>query len=117
MLRPADYRHKEIFREKTLLSDKTFDRIKNGELIKPELETVMALCFGLNLGANHSFQLLNSAGFDFTNTQVPLYIVYKKLLYAHNITNIFQCNEILENLGYGLLCEKEYRSVLAKKQN
>ncbi|GHV42584.1 hypothetical protein FACS189490_11850 [Clostridia bacterium] len=108
--------YKETFRERTLLSDKTFDRIKKGELPKPELETVMAICFGLQLGAGHGTPLLRSAGFDLTDTQSPDLIAYHQLLYAHNVRDIFEANEILVDLNMKPLCEKEYRSILDGRQ-
>ena len=108
--------YKETFRERTLLSDKMFDRIKKGEVLNPEIETVMAICMGLNLGAAHGIPLLRSAGYDLTDTQSPILISYMKLLASPEVKDIFQCNEILEALNLKPLCEKEYRAVLANRQ-
>ena len=102
---------KESFRERTLLSDRTFDRIKAGKLINPDLETVMALCIGLNLGSLHSEPLLRSAGFDFTNSSIPLYMVYRVLLSTFKDHSIFECNEVLEALRLPPIRAKAYKEM------
>ena len=111
--RCCKYRHKETpkeaFRRMTLLSDKTFDRIEDGTLIKPTLETVMAICVGLDLGAVDGILLLKSAGYDFSDTQSPILIAYLTILHEHvDIDGIFDCNELLIAHGYPPLCKKEY---------
>ena len=63
-MKRCDCTLKEDFRYRTLLSDKTFDRIKSGKLKNPDIETVMALCFGLDLGVFYGDPLLRSAGYD-----------------------------------------------------
>ena len=67
--------YKELFREKTLLSDRTFDRIKAGKLLNPDIETAIAICAGLNLGVLYGVPSLKSAGIDLEQSSVPLHRV------------------------------------------
>jgi hypothetical protein len=104
--------YKEIFRERTLLSDKTFDRIKAGKLHNPGIETVMATCIGLNLGTLHGEPLLRSAGYDIANSTSPLNMVYYVLLCSYQGHSIFECNEVLESLNLPLIRGKAYKETV-----
>jgi len=108
--------YKETFRERTLLSDKMFDRIKRKEAEKPELETVLALCFGLNLTHTQSTRLLLSAGYDISQAQNPNMVVYRMMLAEHSIRSIFEANEVLVALNFEPLCKKEYYDMLETKK-
>jgi len=107
--------YKENFREKTLLSDKTFDRIKSGQLISPDLETVMAICIGLNLGIIYGESLLKSAGYDLAESTTPLHKVYHVLLCTYHERTIFEWNEVLEALGLQPIRAKAYKEIVADR--
>ena len=104
--------NKETFQQKTLLSGKMYDRIKNDNVPKPSLETAMALAIGLKLGGKSGEELLEKAGHKLTDT--PLHLTYRKLLNVCKEKGILGCNEILEHLSFPPLCEKEYRDVTPK---
>jgi hypothetical protein len=58
-----------IFKEKTLLNESIYSRIKNGQLAKPDIRTVMAICVGLDLDYFRATELLASAGHVLTSTE------------------------------------------------
>lgn len=103
--------NKSVFTEKTLLSGKTFDRIKKNELNNPTLETVMAICIGLELSPSYSEELLRLAGFTLSNS--PQQLAYKKLLHSYRGHSIYECNEVLEALGLSPLCAKAYKDMIS----
>jgi len=107
--------YKESFRERTLLSDKTFDRIKSGRLDRPDVETVIALCLGLNLGVIHSDPLLKSAGIDLTNSSVLLHRAYRLLICTFHEHSIYECNEALLAWGLPAIRAKAYKDMLSKQ--
>lgn len=104
--------YKETFREKTLLSDKTFDRIKAGRLNSPDLETVMAICIGLNLGILYGDQLLKYAGFDLAASSNKVHVVYRAMLCTYCDRDIFEWNNALSEFGFPLICAKAYREIV-----
>jgi hypothetical protein len=108
--------YKETFRERTLLSDKYFDLIKSRRLPKPDLESVMALCVGLNLGVIHGEPLLKIAGYDLASSSEPLYRVYRVLICTYHKHTIYECNEVLLALGLPPLKARAYYDMLGKKQ-
>ncbi|MCL1878387.1 MAG: helix-turn-helix transcriptional regulator [Defluviitaleaceae bacterium] len=57
-----------IFTERTLLNQSIYSRIKNGQLSKPDIRTVMAICVGLDLDYFRATELLASAGHVLTST-------------------------------------------------
>ena len=88
------------FTKKTLLSVKTYNRIKSGELVNPKFDTAMAVCIGLNLGVTYAIPLLKSAGYDLEQSSAPLHKVYHILLCTFHDRNIYEWNEILAVLGF-----------------
>ena len=88
------------FTKKTLLSVKTYNRIKSGELVNPKFDTAMAVCIGLNLGITYAIPLLKSAGFDLEQSSAPLHKVYHILLCTFHDRDIYEWNEILAVLGF-----------------
>lgn len=104
--------YKDTFIERTLLSGKTFDRIKAGELEKPSVETVMAICIGLNLGILHGEPLLRSAGYDLEKSSILLHTIYHALLCSFHDKNIFECNGLLVSVGQPPINEKAYKEML-----
>ena len=79
--------NKVVFIEKTLLSGKTYDRIKNNELNNPTLETVVAICIGLELSPTYSEEILRLAGYTLNNT--PQQLAYKKLIHSYRGHSIY----------------------------
>jgi len=99
--------NKQIFADRTLLSDAYFDRIKNNRLkTNPDIETVMAICIGLDLDGKIGEELLEKAGHKLNYSQ--LHVIYRKFLYSLKGYSIYQCNEILEAYGFKSLSKKEY---------
>jgi hypothetical protein len=99
--------NKVVFCDTTLLSDKTFDRIKAGQLPNPTLETVMQICIGLELGGVFGEQLLELAGYKLNNS--PQQLAYKKLLYSYCGHSIYECDEVLRALGLPSILPKAYK--------
>jgi hypothetical protein len=54
--------NKPAFEQKTLLSGRTYDRIRTDQLESPSIETVMAICIGFELGVEYGQQLLEITG-------------------------------------------------------
>lgn len=83
-----------VFGNKTLLSEKTLQRIRKGQLLNPSPETVMALCIGLELGIE-GILLFNAAGYNIIGSgRRDFNIYYIILSYWPNI-DIHTCNKIL----------------------
>lgn len=99
--------NKAVFCDKTLLSGKTFDRIKDNRLPNPTLETVMQICIGLELGGIYGEQLLEIAGYKLNNS--PQQLAYKKLLHSYYGHSIYECDEVLRALGLASIVPKAYR--------
>jgi hypothetical protein len=96
--------NKVVFRAKTLLSHKTYERIMSNQLPNPTLETVMAICIGLQLSIKDSELLLERAGYKLSSS--PQHLAYHKLLSAFVGHSLFECNEILEALSLSPLTTK-----------
>lgn len=103
--------NKIVFMDRTLLSDKTYDRIMKNQLPTPALETVMSVCIGLELGIVYGEELLEAAGFTLRN--MPRDIAYRKLLTTFAGHSIYECNEILEALNLPVLNAKQYQQIRA----
>jgi DNA-binding phage protein len=93
--------NKVVFCMKTHLSSKTYERIMSDELPNPALETVMAICLGLQLGIDDSERLLERAGFKLNAS--PLHLAYCKLLACRVGHDLDACNELLEALGLPII--------------
>lgn len=96
---------KKDFCKKTLLSEKTYDRIRANDLPNPALQTVMLICVGLELGGVLGEQLLELAGFKLNAQQ----LAYKKLLYSYCGHSVYECDEVLSALGIPSILPKQYR--------
>jgi len=102
--------NRQTFADKTLLSDAYFDRIKNNRLpSNPDVETVMAICIGLDLDGKLGEELLEKAGHKLNNSQ--LHVIYRKFLYSLKGRSIYQCNEILEAFGFKPLIKRNMQGV------
>ena len=93
--------NKVVFENVTQLSTSIYDRIKaydgNNEYV-PSLETVITLCMVYNLDIQMAETLLMTLGVTFKKTDKK-HNAYSLLLTKHRGKNIYECNEILEQLG------------------
>jgi hypothetical protein len=91
--------------EKSLLSPKTVQRMRNEPDHKWEMELVIAICVGLRLPPYISAPLLEKAGHRIKADEKN--ITYAHLLATHYESPIFEFNEYLEAVGYPPLSGKE----------
>jgi len=96
------------FCNRTLLSEKTYERLRNNDIPNPNLQTVMQICVGFNLGGVLGEQLLELAGYKLT----PQQLAYKKILHSFSEHSIFECDEVLTALGIPSILPKQYRTVV-----
>lgn len=90
--------NKASFCKKTLLSERTFERIKSNSLSKnPRPETVMKVCIGLDLGLEYGESLFEKAGYKLEGSD--LFLAYKNILLSCKSYSIYECDEILELLN------------------
>jgi len=95
----------EKLAEKALLHPRSIQRMRNEPNYTHKLETVIAICIGLQLYPKISLELLDSSGFALKNTE-------KDILYFHIIktrykSTIHECNELLTAAGYPILTGDE----------
>lgn len=95
----------EQLAEKALISSKTIQRMRNDPDHKNDLETVIAVCIGLQLPPYISDPFIEKAG-------LKLKVGEKGITYAHLLTTLYQnpiheFNEYLEVAGYPPLSGKE----------
>jgi len=86
---------REKLEEKSYISAQTIKEIENNEDRGYSLETIIALCIGMNLPPDFSFDLLRMAGFNIENNdnkKNTIYCFILRNLYKENIDYI---NEIL----------------------
>ena len=99
---------KASFCKKTLLSERTFERIKSNSLSKnPRPETVMKICIGLALGFEYGESLFEKAGYKLEGSD--LFLAYKNILLSCKSYSIYECDEILEILGLPVLVKGTLR--------
>jgi hypothetical protein len=101
--------NRAAFREKTLLSYKTYARIMANQIPNPTLETVMALCIGLRLDSMDSEHLLERAGYRLNSSM--RHLAYHMLLSDSAGRSVAECNEMLESLGFAPLTVKRRSNV------
>ncbi|WP_302683485.1 helix-turn-helix domain-containing protein [Adlercreutzia sp.] len=93
---------KSEFCRRTLLSEKTYERIKYGQLAdRPKPETVMQFCVGLGLSLEESENLFNAAGYYLGGCK--LHEAYRELLSMNDSLTIYECNDVLRHLELPLL--------------
>ena len=66
-----------------------------------KLETVIAICIGLQLYPKISLEMLGLAGISLTNTERDM--LYYKILNTRYKSSIHECNELLSAAGYPVL--------------
>ena len=100
--------NKITFRARTMLSSKTYDRIwMNDMRSMPKPETVMQICLGLNLGIEYGEPLFEKAGYKLDSSE--LLLTYRVILLSCKNIDIYECNEILRNLGLPILGKRFLR--------
>jgi len=85
----------EQMEERTLISERTIREYRRNPESKPTLQSVLALCIGLNLHPLFAFDLLSKAGYN-TNTFVGPNFIYSYLIHNHHNENIHLWNIKLE---------------------
>jgi len=95
----------EQLAEKALLNPKTIQRMRTDQNYQCELETVIALCVGLQLPPYISTPFIERAGLKIKMGERDL--TYAHLLATHYKCPIFEFNEYLEAVGYPPLSGKE----------
>lgn len=71
---------RELLEERTGISSNTIKEIETNKKRGYSLETVVALCVGMNLPPDFSFELLRKAGYDIENSSNQLNCLYKFIL-------------------------------------
>jgi len=99
------YTRKE-FCEKTLLSEKMYERLRDDQVPRPSIETVMLICIGLDLGGVLGEQLLDLAEIRLTKERWG----YRKVLYECRGASVYECDEILTTLGFPSILPKQIRT-------
>lgn len=94
----------ERLAETSAISPKTIQRLRNQTDYNTTLETVIAICIGLNLPPVLSQALIEKSGYMLKNTETHL--TYRFLLDGCYSYSIFECNEMLASLKISPLGEK-----------
>jgi hypothetical protein len=102
--------NRAVLRQKTLLADKTIQRIKNDDSYKPDMDTVMALCVGLQIDFTESERLFAAAGYSLDGP--PRNRIFRKILLSYHGHDIFSCNEALIELEEKPICKGTYRETI-----
>lgn len=95
----------EHMEERTLISERTIRDYRSKPESKPTLQSVLALCIGLNLYPLFAFDLLSKAGYNM-NTFVGPNFIYSYLIYNHFNETIHQWNDKLEKANMDPLPSK-----------
>lgn len=88
----------EKMEERTGISARMIQDYRKKKDTKPSLQSVLALCIGLNLHPDFSYDLIGKAGYNiFTGREE--YIIYRYLINNHHMESIFMWNEKLRDAG------------------
>ena len=88
----------EKMEERTGISSRMIQDYRNKKDAKPTLQSVLALCIGLNLHPSFSYDLINKAGYNIMAANEE-YLIYRYLIEHHHMENIFMWNEKLQDAG------------------
>lgn len=88
----------EKLEERTGISSRMLQDYRNKKDAKPTLQSVLALCIGLNLHPSFSYDLIAKAGYNIM-TASEEFLVYQYLIDNHHMENIFMWNEKLRDAG------------------
>ncbi|MGX6991563.1 helix-turn-helix domain-containing protein [Pseudolactococcus reticulitermitis] len=84
----------EELSEQTLLAPETISRMRNRNVSKPNLKSVVAICVGLELPTHLSHKLIELAGHSLRLTIID-HQFYELILNSCTAESIYYCNEIL----------------------
>lgn len=90
---------------RTLISERTIREYRSNPESKPILQSVLALCIGLNLHPQFAMDLLNKAGYNMS-AFVGINFIYSYLIYNHHNENIHLWNEKLKKANMDPLPRK-----------
>ncbi|WP_259743911.1 helix-turn-helix transcriptional regulator [Lactococcus lactis] len=88
--------------DESLLSKKSISEIRTGKVKKPRIETLIALCVGMNLPPLVSRRFIETAGIKL-NPSDRQQLVYEIILDGCSSLSIYQCNKILRKNGFAPL--------------
>lgn len=88
----------EKMEERTGISSRMIQDYRNKRDSKPTLQSVLALCIGLNLQPAFSYDLIAKAGHNIMIASEE-FLVYRYLIDNHHMENIFMWNEKLQDAG------------------
>ena len=84
--------------ERTGISSRMIQDYRNKKDAKPTLQSVLALCIGLNLHPSFSYDLITKAGYNIMAASEE-YLIYRYLIDNHHMENIYMWNEKLRDAG------------------
>lgn len=88
----------EKMEERTGISSRMIQDYRNKKDAKPTLQSVLALCIGLNLHPSFSYDLINKAGYNIMVANEE-YLIYRYLIDNHHMENIYMWNAKLQDAG------------------
>lgn len=88
----------EKMEERTGISSRMIQDYRNKKDVKPTLQSVLALCIGLNLHPSFSYDLIAKAGYNIM-TASEEFLIYRYLIDNHHMENIYMWNEKLQEAG------------------
>ncbi len=86
-LRECSGKTREKLEENSHISVQTIKEIETNNSRGYSLETIIALCIGMHLPPEFSFELLNSAGFTIENNSTE-----KNCIYCFILRNMYNCD-------------------------
>jgi DNA-binding XRE family transcriptional regulator len=95
----------EELAQKSLVSPKTIQRMRNEFDYNPKLGTVIAICIGLQLPPPLSMDMVAKSGHSFRPGDQK-HIIYQMLLMTKYQSSIYECNEILLACDYKTLAKE-----------
>ena len=88
----------EKMEERTGISSRMIQDYRNKKDAKPTLQSVLALCIGLNLHPSFSYDLIAKAGHNIMIASEE-FLIYRYLIDNHHMENIFMWNAKLQDAG------------------
>lgn len=96
----------EALAEKSLLSTKTIQRMRNEDDYQTTFGTIVALCVAMQLPPILSMQLIEIAGFAFRFSSQEQ-MMYHFIITGYYTHSIYECNELLTTNGFKELTASE----------
>ena len=88
----------EKMEERTGISSRMIQDYRNKKDAKPTLQSVLALCIGLNLHPSFSYDLIAKAGYNIMIASEE-FLIYRYLIEHHHMENILMWNAKLQDAG------------------